>query len=252
MRFDKPLEEARLLRRYKRFLADVERADGGVLTVHCPNSGAMMGLQDAGNRVWISDSGNPKRKLRHTLELVEAQAPSGPVLVGMNTMMPNRLAAEAIEAGRVPALRDCRLDRREVPYGVNSRIDLLLRDEAERPVWVEVKNVHLVRHVGLHEFPDCRTQRGAKHLDELAGLARAGQRAVMLYIVQRGDGDRLAFAEDLDPHYAAAFARARAAGVEAFALRCHISPQGIEARDPIPVLDPILSVAAATDLAAGA
>ncbi len=172
MRFPQPLTQGILLRRYKRFLADVTLPDGTELTVHCPNPGAMMGLNTPGNRVWISDSGNPKRKLRHTLELVEAQAPAGLVMVGMNTMLPNRLAEEAIVAGRIPELAGYETLRREVRYGENSRIDLLLESEGLPPCYVEVKNVHLVRREGLFEFPDCKTARGAKHL---AGTRQCGR-----------------------------------------------------------------------------
>lgn len=241
MQFAHPLQEAVLLQRYKRFLADVRLPDGDMLTVHCPNPGAMMGLNAPGNRCWISDSRNPKRKLRYTLELVEAQAPEGPVMVGMNTMLPNKLAREAIEAGRIPELAGYETLRTEVPYSENSRIDILLEDPTKPPCFVEVKNVHLVRQAGLHEFPDCKTARGAKHLDDLAGVAATGGRAVMLYIVQRGDGDRMTLAADLDRNYAEAFLRAKSAGVEAIAIRCEISTTGIEALHPIPIIAPDLS-----------
>ncbi len=236
MRFPAPLTQGILLRRYKRFLADVSLPDGTELTVHCPNPGAMMGLNEPGNRVWISDSGNPKRKLQHTLELVEAQGPAGPVMVGMNTMLPNRLAEEAIANGRIAELAGYDTMRREVPYGENSRIDLLLELDGCPPCYVEVKNVHLVRREGLFEFPDCKTARGAKHLLELANVAETGGRAVMLYIVQRADGEALSFAEDLDPVYARSFREAKARGVEALALRCQVSTDGIEALTPVPVI----------------
>ncbi|EFL90160.1 DNA/RNA nuclease SfsA [Ahrensia sp. R2A130] len=241
MQFAHPLQEAVLIQRYKRFLADVRLPDGDMLTVHCPNPGAMMGLNDPGNRCWISDSHNPKRKLRHTLELVEAQAPEGPVLVGMNTMLPNKLAREAIEAGRIPELSGYDSIRPEVPYSENSRIDMLLEHPDRRPCYVEVKNVHLVRELGLHEFPDCKTARGAKHLDDLTGVVAAGGRAVMLYIIQRSDGDRMTLAADLDRNYAEAFIRAQAAGVEAIAIRCEISTTGIEALHPVQMIAPELS-----------
>ncbi|MEM1038318.1 MAG: DNA/RNA nuclease SfsA [Pseudomonadota bacterium] len=239
MKFPTPLIEGRLIERYKRFLADVELEDGTIITVHCPNPGAMMGLKDPGNRVWISDSGNPKRKLRHTLELVEARAPSGPVLVGINTMLPNRLAKEALEAGRITQLSGFTHLRTEVPYGERSRIDILLAGGTPndpRDCYIEVKNVHLVREISLHEFPDCKTERGAKHLREMANMVAQGHRAVMLYVVQRGDGDRFSLASDLDPAYAEAFVAARAAGVEALAIRCDITTTEIVATTPIPIL----------------
>jgi len=236
MQFDPPLIEATLIRRYKRFLADVQLANGEELTVHCPNPGAMLGLSTPGNRVWISDSQNPKRKLLYTLELMEVQAPDGKTLVGINTMHPNKLAADAIKAQSIPEL--CAYDsmRREVRYGENSRIDILLESPGRRPCYVEIKNVHLVRQSSLHEFPDCTTARGAKHLDEMAKMVSAGARAVMLYVIQREDGDRFALAEDMDPKYAASFKNAVACGVEALAIRCKVSTQQIVACDPIPIV----------------
>ena len=237
MRFPTPLTEAVLIQRYKRFLADVRLPNGDEITVHCPNPGAMLGLNQPGNRVWISDSGNPKRKLRHTLEIMEVPSPTtnATVLVGINTNLPNKLAEEAILAGQIETLTGYSNLRREVKYGENSRIDILLEEDGRHPCYVEIKNVHLVREAGLHEFPDCKTARGAKHLHEMANMVRAGARAVMLYVVQREDGDRLSFAEDLDPNYAEAFQDAAKAGVEAIAIRCDISTQDITARHIIPI-----------------
>ncbi len=231
MLFDEPLAECVLARRYKRFLADVEFPDGSALTVHCPNPGAMMGLNVPGSRAWISDSKNPKRKLRHTLELLEI----GNTMVGINTNRANRLAVEAISAGRIPALADYDRLRTEVRYGANSRIDILLEKAGRPDTYVEVKNVHLVRRKGLHEFPDSVTARGAKHLAEMSKEVERGNRAVMLYVIQRNDGDRFAISGDLDPHYRAAFTNARIAGVEAFAIRCNVTPLGIDALDLIPI-----------------
>jgi sugar fermentation stimulation protein A len=237
MRFPTPLTEAVLIQRYKRFLADVRLPNGDEITVHCPNPGAMLGLNQPGNRVWISDSGNPKRKLRHTLEIMEVPSPTtnAAVLVGINTNLPNKLAEEAILAGQIETLTGYSNLRREVKYGENSRIDILLEEDGRPPCYVEIKNVHFVREAGLHEFPDCKTARGAKHLHEMANMVRAGARAVMLYVVQREDGDRLSFAEDLDPNYAEAFQDAAKAGVEAIAIRCDISTQDITARHIIPI-----------------
>ena len=238
MQFSPPLIEAILVKRYKRFLADIRLPNGKELTVHCPNPGAMAGICDPGIRCWISDSQNPKRKLQYTLELVEAHAPSGLVLVGSNTNRPNKLAEEAIVSGRIPALDGYETLRREVKYGENSRIDILLEDSHRPPCYVEVKNVHFVRTQGLHEFPDCKTDRGAKHLRELAQMARQGNRAVMLYVIQREDGDRFQLAADTDPNYAKEFALARQAGVEAFAIRCQISVTDIIPETLIPVVEP--------------
>ena len=238
MQFDPPLIEAVLIRRYKRFLADVRLADGEEITVHCPNPGAMLGLSDPGNRVWISDSQNPKRKLRYTLEMMEVEAPAGKTLVGINTMHPNKLAVEAIKNGLLPELSCYETLRTEVKYGENSRIDILLESDGRPPCYVEIKNVHLVRREGLHEFPDSKTARGAKHLNEMAAMVKAGARAVMLYVIQREDGDRFTLARDMDSNYVDAFENAVSVGVEALAIRCKVSPQQIEASDPIPVVAP--------------
>ncbi|MEN3791704.1 DNA/RNA nuclease SfsA [Fulvimarina sp. MAC3] len=233
--FPSPLLQARLLRRYKRFLADVVIDETGEeTTVHCPNPGAMMGLKEPGSRVWLSRSTNKARKLPLTLEIVEADG----TLVGINTGLPNRLAEQAIGDEILPALSGLGLLRREVKYGINSRIDLLGEQTDGRLVYIEVKNVHLMREAGLAEFPDCVTTRGAKHLRELGDQVQAGHRAVMLYVIQRGDCDRVALAGDLDPGYMAAFAEARERGVEAYGVRCDITLNGIYPRTAIPVLDP--------------
>ena len=232
MHFPAPLIPATLVKRYKRFLADVVLPDGGTVTVHVPNSGAMLGLDAPGSRVWLSRSDNPARKLAHTLEIVAADG----TLVGCNTGHPNRLAEEAIRAGTIPALAGYAGLRREVRYGVNSRIDILLEDPARGTAYVEVKNVHLRRRPGLAEFPDCVTSRGAKHLLELADMVRAGHRAVMLYLVQRDDCDQFRIAADLDPAYADGLVRAVAAGVEACCFVCKVSPDGIVVDREIPVL----------------
>lgn len=243
MDFPDPLRPARLLRRYKRFLADVAFEDGAApVTAHVANPGAMLGLAEPGRRVWLSPARNPARKLRWSWELVEAEPGIGEGLVGVNTAWPNALAAEALAAGRIPELAGYAQTAREVRYGRNSRIDLLLRERGRPDCFVEVKNVHLKRsgsgRAGPAEFPDSVTARGAKHLAELAAMAREGARAVMLFVVQREDCDAFGLAADLDPAYARAFAEARAAGVEALAYACAVTTDGIRIAHPLPLVGP--------------
>jgi len=236
MRFASPLMPATLIRRYKRFLADVALPGGEEMTVHVANPGAMTGLAAPGATVWLSRSDKPGRKLPYSWELVEVDLGSGPELVGVNTAHPNPLVGAAIAAGAIPELAGYPALRREVKYGRNSRVDFLLEADGKPPCYVEVKNVHLMRRRGLAEFPDSVTARGAKHLDELGAVVAAGARAVMLYLIQIGSADRLAFARDIDPRYGAAFDRARSVGVEAIAYRCVISAEGIAVAGPVPVL----------------
>jgi sugar fermentation stimulation protein A len=231
MRFSDPLIAGRLVRRYKRFLADIAFDDGRVETVHCANPGAMTGLADPGMRVFLSRSAKPSRKLPWSWEVVEAET----ALVGINAANPNRLAAEAIAAGAIPELAGYQRIRREVPYGANSRVDLVLSADRRPDAYVEVKNAHLSRRRGLAEFPDSVTVRGARHLAELARVARSGGRAVMLYVIQRDDTDRFALARDVDPAYGAAFDRARSAGVEMLAYACDMSLDEIVIARPVPI-----------------
>ena len=237
MRFPAPLIPATLIRRYKRFLADVTLASGETVTVHCANPGAMTGLMTPGARVWLSRSDNPKRKLSHGWELVEVDLGAGRELVGINTSNPNGLVAEALVAGGVPELGGYASIRREIRYGTSSRVDFLLEDPGRPPCYLEVKNVHLMRRPGLAEFPDAVTRRGAKHLVELAAMAAAGARAVMLFLVQIGSAERFAVARDIDPVYGRELDRARAAGVEALARRCRLTHDGIEVAEAVAIVD---------------
>jgi sugar fermentation stimulation protein A len=197
----------------------------------------LTGLDRPLSRVWLSDSGNPLRKYRCTWELVETDLGSGPELIGVNTGQPHQLVAEAIEAGLIPELRNYPSVRREVKYGERSRIDFLLDDPARQPCYLEVKNVHLMRKPHLAEFPDCVTERGAKHLRELARMRGGGARAVLLFVIQIPSASRFAVARDIDPTYAAAFDRARKAGVEMLAWRCNVNLSGIEIAAPVPIVD---------------
>lgn len=231
MKFAAPLTEGILIKRYKRFLADIKLADGSEITAHCANPGAMLGLKEPGQRVWLSKSDNPKRKLAFSWELTEVDN----TIVGINTAHPNRLVEEAIHDGTITELQGYENLKREVKYGKNSRIDILLSDDDKPDCYVEVKNVHMLRTPRLYEFPDSVTARGAKHLDELSDMVAEGHRSVMVYLVQRDDGDRLKFSAEIDPNYAAALTRAHKAGVEAIAYVCKLTPQGIETYRSVPV-----------------
>lgn len=232
MQFVSPLTRGRLVRRYKRFLADVALEDGQEITAHCPNPGAMLGLNAPGLPVWLSRSPDPKRKLAHTLELVEADGG----LVGVNTMHPNRLVAEALAEDRLAELTGYATHRREVRFGAASRVDFLLEDADARRCWLEVKNCHLMRGGGLAEFPDCVAARSAKHLRELAAMAQAGDRAVVVFVIQRTDCDRFAACADLDPVFAQTLAAVRQQGVEVYAYACDISPVAVRLSRPVEVI----------------
>ena len=237
MRYPTPLIPATLIKRYKRFLADVVLPSGETVTAHCANPGSMIGLMPPGARVWLSRSDNPNRKLSHSWELVEVDLGGGAELVGINTSLPNALAAETIAAGRIAELSGYASVRREVKYGKNSRVDFLLENAGRPPCYVEVKNVHLMRAPGLAEFPDAVTKRGAKHLVELADMVALGARAVMLFLVQIGSAQRFKLARDIDPAYGAAYDAARARGVEAMAWRCRLTCEGIEVAEAISIVD---------------
>lgn len=233
MQFANTLIEGVLLKRYKRFLADVQLPGGRIVTAHTPNTGSMMGCSDSGSNVWLSDSQNPKRKYPLTWELVRT---ADGVLVGLNTSLTNGLVREAIEAERIPELRGYKNIRREVRYGVeNSRIDLLLDNDTDSRCYVEVKNVTLVQdRIAL--FPDAVSARGTRHLRELAHVAATGQRAVIFYCVQREDAGELRPADAIDPEYGRTLRWALNRGVEALAYDAAVSTSGVELRKAISVV----------------
>ena len=232
MRFPTPLVPARLLRRYKRFLADVvlERT-GETVVAHCPNPGAMLGLQEPGMRIWLEPNDDPRKKLKFGWRLAELENGH---LAGIDTGVPNRVVADALASREIAEVSEWKNIRPEVRYAEKSRVDFLLSGEGKPDVYLEVKNVHLRREGDLAEFPDCVTARGARHLDDLATMVGEGHRAVMLYLVQRTDCGRFDLARDLDPAYGAAFDRAKQAGVEAICYGTEISTQGVSLGAPIP------------------
>ncbi len=224
MRFQTPLIPATLIRRYKRFLADVRLADGREVVAHCPNPGSMLGMKDEGLKVWLEPNDDPKKKLKYGWRLVEF--PDGH-FVGVDTAVPNRAVRAALEARKVAELAGYGTLRPEVKYGKASRIDFLLTGAGLPDAYIEVKSVTLCREKTWAEFPDSVTARGTKHLAELGRMAAAGHRAVMLYLVQRTDCSRFRLAEDIDPTYAAAYRVARKAGVEVLCYGTKITPEGV-------------------------
>jgi sugar fermentation stimulation protein A len=232
--FPKKLVEGRLIRRYKRFLADIQ-LPGEVITAACPNTGSLMGCADAGSRVWLSESESPTRKYRHTWEIVEV----GQVMIGINTSLPNALVAEAIGDGTIAELAGYASLRREVAFGEErSRVDMLLEDPGKKPCYVEVKNVTAAASGGVALFPDCVSERGSKHLRELMRLKAAGLRPVQLYCVQRGDVNEVRPADGIDPQYGRTLREALAAGVEVLAYRAKVTSKEIRIEERIAVVCP--------------
>ena len=229
MEFATPLIAARLIRRYKRFLADVRLPDGTEAMAHCPNPGSMMGMADEGIKIWLEPNDDPRKKLKYGWRLIEQDDGH---FVGVDTGVPNRVVGPALLAHQIAGLPPYDAVRAEVKYADKSRIDFLLSDAVD--TYVEVKSVTLSRTAGLAEFPDSVTARGAKHLEALTQMVAQGHRAVMFYMVQRTDCAALSLAADIDPAYAAAFARATKAGVQVLAYDCAIDPKGVTLRRPMP------------------
>ncbi|ETX13822.1 XRE family transcriptional regulator [Roseivivax halodurans JCM 10272] len=231
MRFQTPLISGVLIQRYKRFLADIRLGDGRVVTAHCANPGSMLGLAEPGTKVWVEPNDDPKKKLDFAWKLVEHESGA---FTGVDTALPNRLLKAAFLAGEVPGFERYDTVLPERTYGAGSRVDFLLQGAGLPDAYVEVKSVTLCRMPGYAEFPDSVTARGARHLSELAGMARTGHRAVMLYLVQRTDAARVGLAADIDPAYASGFAVARSEGVEVLALGTNISPEGVTISESLP------------------
>jgi len=236
MEFTPPLQPATLLRRYKRFLADVRLPDGRERTVHTPNTGAMLGCSTPGSRIWLRDTGNPKRKYPLSWEASEL---TDGTLVGVNTGLVNRLVAEGIDAGVVAPLQGYATLRSEVRYGhERSRIDLLLEGPDHPRCYVEIKNVTARDEAGCALFPDAVTTRGSRHLRELMRVVEEGERAVLLFCVQRSDAVAVRPADEIDPRYGATLRAAAAAGVELLAYRATVTPETVRLTTSLPVILP--------------
>ncbi len=221
MKFKNPTLFGILIKRYKRFMADIKLDNGDIVTAHCANSGSMKTCQNPGWRVMVSDSLNPKRKLLYTFEMIHNEK----CWIGINTQLPNKLAKEAIENGSIIELSGYARITPEQKYGKNSRIDLLLENENDK-CYVEVKNVTLVVE-GDYQFPDAVTTRGLKHLDALLEMKKEGHRAVMLYVVQRSDGKIFRPAKEIDPAYSKRLKEVYNKGVEVLVYQAKVSPEEI-------------------------
>ncbi len=233
MKFDPPLQEGRLIRRYKRFMADIETANGELITIHCPNTGSMKNCNDPDSRVWYWDSGNPKRKYPCSWELVEVE---GRYLACVNTGRANGLVSEAISNGTIDELQGYQSLRREVRYGEErSRIDLLLEGE-QGLCYVEVKNVTLLREQDVGAFPDAVSERGSKHLRELMKMVADGHRAVLLFCVAHTGIGQVVPADDIDPVYGRTLREAVATGVEVYAWGADIDADAISLKTSLPVV----------------
>jgi sugar fermentation stimulation protein A len=232
MKYAQPLIPATLLRRYKRFLADMAMPDGRQITVHCANPGSMLSLAVAGRRCWLSHHTGTARKLEYSWELEEAQGGC----IGINTARANGIVAEALAAGAIPELAGWPIVRREVPDGDVSRLDFHLSGGDGPDCWLEVKSVTMSRQPGLAEWPDARSSRGARHLEALSRLANAGAKATLLFLAQRPDCTAFRIARDIDPGYAAAMAATDRAKVRILVYDCAVSPEGIALRKPLTIL----------------
>lgn len=234
MKFATPLVPARLIRRYKRFFADMQLEGGAVVTAHCPNTGPMTGLVEDGLRCWLEPNDDPKKKLNFGWRLVDHENGH---FTGVDTGVPNKLLKAALQTREIAELAGYGAVRPEVPYAEKSRIDFLLSADGLPDAYVEVKSVTLLHDGSRAEFPDTVTTRGAKHMRDLAAMAQAGHRAVVFFLVQRTDCDHVAVASDIDPGYGAAFAEARAAGVEVLAYGCKLSPDGVMLDRALPFVE---------------
>lgn len=228
MQFDPPLQPATLVKRYKRFLADVITEQGNETTVHCPNSGSMRGCSTPGSKVMISTSPNLKRKYPQSLEMIQ----EGKTWIGVNTMLTNSIVAEAIQEGRIKELTNIDSLTREVKTSKASRLDILL-ERGDEKIYVEIKNCSLAED-GWAMFPDAVTSRGTKHLNELATLVEQGHQGVIFFCIQRTDCERFKPATHIDPLYAQTLTEVSQKGVQILAYQATVSPESIVIRKSIP------------------
>ena len=223
MKFSNNLIKAKFVKRYKRFFSDHILENGQLVTAHCPNTGAMTGVAKEGVTSWLSESDNPKRKLKWTWELTQ----ENDTIVGVNTHNPNKIIQEAINNKEIKELLNYKTLKREVKYGVNSKIDIFLQDENKVNCYVEIKNVHLSREKGLAEFPDGITSRGTKHLNELINATKKGFKSYLLFVIQREDCNKFMIAKDIDPEYSKTLIKAIKHNVKILCYDCKFLSKGI-------------------------
>jgi len=222
MNFKKKLISGELIKRYKRFFVDV-KIDNKTVTAHCPNTGSMMGLLEKGNKVWLSKSDNPKRKLKYTLEVIESNGSK----VGVNTHLTNKIALDAIYKSKIQNFKNYDFVKQEVKFGNNTRFDLFLTKKNKK-IFIEVKNVTLSRQKGVAEFPDAITSRGLKHIQELLNANEQGYNIYLLFVIQRDDCNKLKIAKDIDPKYCELLTKAVKKNLNILCYDCKFSTKGIK------------------------
>ena len=231
MKYKEKLLQGILIKRYKRFFADI-KFKNQIITAHCPNSGSMMGLIEKGNIVWFSKSDNPKRKLKYTLEIIKVKKN----LVGINTLITNKLVLEALKSKKIENLIPFNKIKTESKFSKNTRFDFLLFN-GKTKCYLEVKNVTLVRNENVAEFPDAVTSRGTKHLNELINAKKCGYQSYILYLIQREDCKNFKIADDIDKDYKIAFNKAIKAGVKMLCYDCKISNEEVKLNNQINLID---------------
>ena len=227
MKFNKKLLQGTLIKRYKRFFADIKYRNK-IITAHCPNSGSMMGLLDKGNKVWFSISNNPKRKLKYTLEIIEVKNEK----VGINTLLTNKIVFEALRNKKIDTLIKFKNIKPETKFSDKTRFDFFLSNDKEK-CFLEVKNVTLLREKKIAEFPDAITSRGTKHLNELCNAIKKGYQSYILYLIQREDCDSFKIAKDIDKKYKIAFDKALKSGVKILCYDCKLNNEEIKLNNQI-------------------
>ncbi len=232
MNFDKSLISGELIKRYKRFFVDA-KVNNVIVTAHCPNTGSMMGLMNSGNRVWLSRSNNPNRKLKYTLQIIEKNR----IKVGVNTHLTNKIVFKALKNNCINEFKNLDLIKQEVKFNENTRFDFLI-SKGNKKIFIEVKNVTLSREKGMAEFPDAVTSRGQKHIKELIKASKKGFQIYLLYVIQRQDCKKFKLAKDIDPEYYNLVKKAVKKKLKLICYDCKFSSKGIKLNNKIKVLMP--------------